>query len=144
MPTRPRNPRSTTLLSGHSSWSIKPAVELCLRKSLAGHWTLIEPNTHKTRYHVRTPDVPHGNPTREIRRDSSDGQLIGTVHQKATSSRCHLAFFDGTPNIEIGVPRKLSFRGRHRFIHNGLHLYWKRDQVCRHARTRRVYAEVDG
>jgi hypothetical protein len=141
MPTpRHRATRSTTLLSG-SSYSKRPAVELCLRRSLTGHCTLIEPITHKTRYHVQDA---HGHPTREIRRDSSDGQLVSTVQQKASSSRCQLTFFDGTPNIEIGVPRKLSFRGRHRFEVNGLKLYWKRDQVCRHAPTRRVYADTDG
>lgn len=137
--SKPRNTRSTTLLSG-SSYSKTPSVVLCLRKSLTDHWTLIEPVTHKPRYHVHTPDHPH--PTAEIRRGSSEGPIIGTVHQEVCSSRCQLQFLDGSPNIEIGAT--MSLPGRHKFKVNGRKLYWKRDQICRETVTRRVFAETDG
>ena len=136
--------RSTTLISGSSN-SNKPAHELCLRRSLSGHWTLIEPVTHKARYHVSTPEGPEEHPTREIRRENSEGPLLGTVRQDPSSSSCHLNLFDRTP-IEIKAPSKLSFagiRGHHPFEISGRHLYWKWDRVCRESITRRVYAEVD-
>jgi|SRR5579859_5214752 len=77
-----------------------------LRKSLTGSWTLIEPVSHITKYHVRTPEAPHGYPAREIRRDSSEGPLLGTVHVKDASGLCQLSFFDGTPNIVMAAPRR--------------------------------------
>jgi hypothetical protein len=131
-------------MSGSSSFSKKAAIQFTLRKSLTGSWTLIEPVSHITKYHVRTPEAPHGYPAREIRRDSSDGPLLGTVHVKDASGLCQLSFFDGIPNILIAAPRKISIRGRHRFTVEGHKLYWKNDVICRESRTRRICAETDG
>lgn len=134
---RPRPLRSTTLLSGSSSFS-QPALELSLRRSLPGHWTLIEPLTHKTIYYF-SPQINEIS-AREVRRHSSDGPLLAIVTLKSTPTHCHLAFSDEQPNIEL----KLGFRGRHRFTAGGRKLYWKKDTVCRESRTRRVFADTDG
>lgn len=136
--SRPRPLRSTTLLSGSSSYSQQPALKLSLRQSLNGHWTLIEPVTHKTFYHFSS--YSEAFPTRELRRDSSDGPLIATVSLKSTPTQCHLSFSDEKTSIEL----KLSFRGRHRFKVDGRNLYWKRDVVCRESLTRRIFADTDG
>jgi hypothetical protein len=135
---RPRPLRSTTLLSGSSSISQQPALELCLRRSLPGHWTLIEPLTHKAIYYF-SPQLDEIS-VREIRRDSHDGPLLATVSLDSTPTHCHLAFCDEQPNIEL----KLGFRWRYRFTVGGRKLYWKKDTVCRESRTRRVFADTDG
>jgi hypothetical protein len=57
---------------------------------------------------------------------------------------CQLKFADGTPEIQISAPGKLSLRNRHRFEVNGKSLYWKRDVVCRESFTRRVFADTEG
>jgi hypothetical protein len=136
---RPRPLRSTTLLSGSSSFSRRPSLQLCIRKSLPGHWSLIEPLTHKSLYHIRAT----GDPTREIRRGSSDGPILGVVSITSSSKQCHLSFANGAPTILVQTPRKLWGRGRHRFAVGGREFYWKRDIVCREARTRRVFADTD-
>jgi hypothetical protein len=142
--TRPRPTRSATLLSGSSSFPEQPSLQLGLRRSLTGtHWTLVEPTSHKPIYYVDTPEEPDDHPTREIRRGSSDGPILGTIQQLPTDS-CQLKFEDGTPEIQINPPRKLSLRGHHNFEVDGKSLYWKRDVVCRESFTRRVFADTDG
>jgi hypothetical protein len=137
--TAPRPTRSTTLTSG-SSFSRRPSIELYLRRSLSGHWSLIEPLTHRPVYHIRTNSKKA---VREIRHGSHEGPLLGTVSLKPSSRHCELSFNDGSPDIVIAPPRKLSMRGHHKFAVNGHRLYWKRDVVCREERTRRVYADTE-
>ena len=132
--TRPRPLRSTTLLSGSSSFSQRPVTKMSLRMSPAGHWTLIDPSSHRALYHVQG---------REIRRNSFDGPLLATFSAEPSSATCQLSFLDGNKELEIKSPRKLSWRGRHRFVVNGRKLYWKHDIVCRESLTRRVYADTD-
>jgi hypothetical protein len=135
---RPRPLRSTTLLSGSSSYSQQPALKLSLRKSLNGHWTLIEPVTHKTFYHFCAQNDDSS--TRELRRNSSDGALLATVSLKSSPTRRHLFF----PNEQLNIELTSSFRDRPRFTIEGRKLYWKRDVVCRESRTRHVIADTDG
>ena len=137
--TRPRPLRSTTLLSGSSSFSQQPATELSLRKSLSGHWSLIDPLSHKPRYFVCTPQEVDGYSVREIRRGDSDGPVLGTIILKSSSAHCSLTFSCDKPEFEM----KANFRGRHRFTVAGRNLYWKRDIICRESRTRRIYADTD-
>lgn len=132
---RPRPPR---LLSISSSFSQQPALELSLRRSLPGHWSLIEPLTHKTIYCFSSQ--PDEISAREVRHRSLDGPLLATVSLNSTPARCHLTFSNEQPDIEL----KLGFRGRHRFTIGGRKLYWKNDIVCRESRTRRVFADTDG
>lgn len=142
--TRPRPTRSSTLLSGSSSFSEQPSHQLGLRRSLTdSHWTLVEPSSHKPLYYVDIPETSNTHPTREIRRGSGDGPLLGTI-QQMPSNCCQLTFADGTPAIQINAPRKLGLKGRHRFSISGKNLYWKRDVVCRESLTRRVFADTDG
>jgi len=108
-------------------------MKLCLRTSLPGHWTLIDPLSHKPLYYVNG---------REIRRGTFDGPLIATMSSES-SSQCRLSFSDQNTVIDIKAPGKLSVRGRHRFAVNGRKMYWKRNIVCREASTRRVYADTD-
>jgi hypothetical protein len=130
-------------MSGTSSFSEQPPIQLGLRRSLTGtHWTLVEPNSHKPLYYVHTPEEPEDHPTREIRRGSADGPILGTIQQMPTDC-CQLKFADGA-EIEISAPGKLSIRSRHRFEVNGKNLYWKRDVVCRESFTRRVFADTEG
>jgi len=140
--SRPRPLRSTTLLSGLSSISHRPAMRICLRKSMNGQWTLIEPVSHQTLYHVSLPT--HN--VREIRRGSSDGALVAVVSQISTSSQWELSFpgEKSETKIIINPPRRFSLRGRHRFRASGRQLYWKWDIVCREHFTRRVFADTDG
>jgi hypothetical protein len=136
---RPRPLRSTTLLSGSSSFSQQPAVELSLRRSLTGHWSLIDPISHKPRYFVCAARELNGYSLRQIHRGDSEGPIIGTILLKSAPSLCQFAFSNGKPNIEL----KANFRGRHRFVAGGRRLYWKLDVVCRESRTRRIYADTD-
>jgi hypothetical protein len=136
--TRPRPHRSTTLLSGSSSFSQHPAMELSLRKSLSGHWSLIDPLSHKPRYFVCSPQEVDGNCVRQIRRGDSDGPVLGTIVFKS-SPHCSLGFSCDKLEFEM----KRNFRGRHRFTVGGRNLYWKRDVICRESLTRRIYADTD-
>jgi len=137
VPQRPL--RSTTLLSGSSSFSHTPALQLALRKSLAGHWTLIDTATHKTRYYFSAQ--LDDSSSRQVRIDSPDGPLIAIISLETTRpTQCHVSFLDGKLDIDL----KLSFRGRYRFAVDGRNLYWKRDVVCRESRTRRVFADTEG
>ena len=114
-------------------------MELSLRKSLSGHWSLIDPLSHKPRYFVCTPKEIDGSFVREIRRGDSDGPVLGTIIIKSSPARCSLAFPCNKPNFEM----KANFRGRHRFRVGGRNLYWKRDVICRESLTRRIYADTD-
>ena len=135
---RSRRLRSTSLLSGSSSFSQQPALKLSLRRSLPGHWTLIEPLTHRTIYYFSSQRDEIT--TREVRHRCPDGPLLATISLKSIPDRCHLTFSDEQPDIEL----KLGFRGRHRFRAGGRKLYWKKDTVCRESLTRRVFANTDG
>lgn len=131
--TRSRSLRSNTLLAA-SSQPPQAVLKLGLRSSLTGHWTLIDPISHRPKYHI--------NRDGQIHRGTSDGPLVATI-SRDSSSLYRLSFDDGTASIDIKPPRKLSLRGRHRFAIDGRQMYWKRDIVCREASNRRVYAEAD-
>jgi len=133
---RPRPLRSTTLLSGSSSLSHRLHSELSLRKSLVGHWTLIDPQTHKTVYYVSPPTTDS---TREIRRNSPDGHLVAQITLKTTPSECLVFLPDENTTLRL----KRTLRGRYRFAIKGKSLYWKRDAVCRESFTRRMFADTD-
>ena len=116
-----------------------PAWEFCRRDSLAGHWTLIDPISHRPIYYVFAPREKDGALSTEIRRRSADGPLVASISLQSSPPRCLVAFADDDHhNIEL----KPNFRGRHRFTVDSKHLYWKRDVVCRESRTRHVYAET--
>lgn len=135
--SRPRPLRSTTLLSGVSSFSKSYARRLCLRRSLTGHWTLIEPESRKPLYYL-SPDS-EGSSLRELRLSSFDGPLLAIVDHRSSPFHCHLSFANGKQHVEL----KLSFRGRHQFNVDGRKLYWKRDRVCRESRTGVVLARTN-
>jgi hypothetical protein len=135
---RPRPLKSTTLLSGSASLSQERLLyELTLRKSLVGHWTLIDPLTHKTMYYVSSSTA---NFTREVRRNSPDGQLVAQISLETAPSECLISLPDEHSSLEL----KRNFRGRHRFSVKGKSLYWKRDVVCRESLSRKTFADTDG
>jgi hypothetical protein len=147
--TRPRPTRSATLWtqwshwSGSSSFTPQPALRLCLRKSLAGHWTLVDTESHKSLYYISTHRSETVDSVHEIRRGSSDGTLLATVSKQLSESQCWLTFADGGPEIRLKLPGKISIGRKPRFEVKGRQWYWKRDIVCRDSGTRRVCAGTD-
>lgn len=137
--------RSTTLWLGHpSSLAPQPRLKLCLRKSLAGHWNLVDFHSHKSLYHISIPRSDGLSSTNEIRKGSWDGPLLGRINLQFAGSLCQLAFADGQPEIQLASRRILSIGDRHPFEAKGLQLEWKRDVVCRDSHKRKVYAKTDG
>lgn len=134
----PLRSTTTTLLSGSTSFSQRLICELSVRKSLVGHWTLIDPLTHKPVYYVSPPSADSSR--REVRRLSCDGSPVAEITLKTAPSECSIALLEDSSTLEL----KRTFRGRHRFVLNGKVLYWKRDAICRESLTRRMYAETDG
>jgi hypothetical protein len=122
-------PTIDKLLSGLSSFSKSSVKRLCLRRSLTGHWTMIEPESRKPLYYF-SPET-EGCSTRKLRLSSFDGPLLAIVDHKPSPFYCHLSFANGKPQIKL----KPSFRGRYRFTVEGRNLYWRRDTVCRESRT---------
>jgi hypothetical protein len=134
----PLRSTTTTLLSGSTSFSQRLICELSVRKSLVGHWTLIDPLTHKPVYYVSPPSAD--STRRELRRLSCEGPLVAEITLKTAPSECSISLLDDGSTLEL----KRTFRGRHRFALNGKALYWKRDAICRESLTRRMFAETDG
>lgn len=141
--TRPRPTRSATLLSGSSSFPPQPALRLYLRKSLAGHWTLVDTYSHKSLYYISAHRSEAGDSVHEVRRGSSDGSILATISRQLSDSQCRLAFTDGGPEIQLKLPGKISIGCKLRFEAKGRQWFWKRDIVCRDSGTRRVCAGTD-
>lgn len=141
---RPRRTRSDTLLSTPSSYTRQPCLRLCLRKSLAGHWTLVDAKSHKSLYYISTPHSEEQYSTCEIRKEFLDGPVLAKISRQVSGSMCRLAFTDDQSEIELLLPGLLSFGRSQRFEAKGRQLCWKRDTVCRESNSRRIDAKTDG